>query len=90
MKTTRCDRCEADSKSAVAYSPGGPVGGQSQKERPGEITDGTLYQEKTARKVLLFDTSPPSERREGMKETKEKDGTGHGSAWGHRLYLTNP
>lgn len=35
-----CDRCEADSKSAAAaYSSGAPVGGQSQKERPGRRGD---------------------------------------------------
>lgn len=69
-----CDRCEADSKSAAgaAYSPGAPVGRQSQKERPGEeIPDGILYQ-KIGRKVLLFDTSPPSGRREGDEGDKGK------------------
>ena len=74
-------------------SPGIPMGGWTvpKLERPGEeIPDGTLFQEKRARRGVLFDTAPSYGRREGTKETKEKDGTGQGSTWGHRRYRTNP
>lgn len=52
----------------------GPPWGDSPKMRGQERRshpDGTLFQEKRARRVVLFDTSPPSGRRERTRDKGE-------------------